>query len=170
MLRSLFSGVSGLRAHQQMMDVVGNNIANVNTTGFKGSNVVFQDLLSQILGGANAPTGQVGGTNPAQVGLGSRVSAISTNFAQGPLQVTGKSSDVAIQGDGFFIVNANGAEMYSRAGALEFDASGNLVTTDGGRVQGWMADKTTGDIITTNPVTGISLPPGQLKDQSRPAT
>lgn len=162
MLRSLFAGVSGLQAHQEMMDVVGNNIANVDTTGFKSSSAVFQDLLSQILAGASSPTQTQGGTNPAQVGLGSRIAGISTNFAQGALQVTGKSTDVAIQGDGFFMVSENGQMEYTRAGNFDFDANGNLVTADGGQVQGWMADPTTHQVTSTNPVTKITMPPGQL--------
>src|SRR5688500_18420937 len=137
MLRSLFSGISGLRGHQLMMDVVGNNIANVNTTGFKGSSAVFQDLLSQVLSGAGSPQGQMGGTNPAQVGLGSRVAAIQTSFNQGALQVTGRSTDMAIQGDGFFVVNVGGQQLYSRAGNFDFDANGSLVSVEGGMVQGW---------------------------------
>lgn len=162
MLRSLFSGVSGLRGHQTMMDVVGNNIANVNTTGFKQSSVTFQDLLSQTLAGAGAANENVGGTNPAQVGLGSRVSAITTNFSQGALQVTGKSTDVAIQGDGFFVAETGGQRLYTRAGNLQFDANGNLQTPEGAYIQGWMADPITKEIVTTNPVTRLTMPPGQL--------
>src|SRR5687767_4951412 len=102
MLRSMFAGVSGLRSHQTMMDVIGNNIANVNTTGFKASTVTFQDTLSQMIGGAGAPQNNTGGTNPSQVGLGVRLSAISTNFSQGASQLTGRTTDLAIQGDGMF--------------------------------------------------------------------
>lgn len=162
MLRSLFSGVSGLRAHQQMLDVVGNNIANVNTTGFKGSNIVFQDLLSQVLAGAGAPTDIQGGTNPAQVGLGVGVGGITTNFTQGALENTGKSTDVAIQGDGFFIAKQGGQELYTRAGAFGFDAFGNLVTPNGSLVQGWMADPVSHAIDTTRAIGNLTMPPGQL--------
>ncbi|HEU5474219.1 MAG TPA: flagellar hook-basal body complex protein [Actinophytocola sp.] len=139
MLRSLFSGISGLRGHQQMMDVTGNNIANVNTTGFKSSQVVFADALSQTLRGATAPGANTGATNPAQVGLGVRTAGINTNFGQGATQVTGRNEDMLIQGDGFFVVNAGGQQVYTRAGAMNFDATGQLVTPDGGLVQGWMA-------------------------------
>src|SRR5206468_370717 len=104
MLRSLFSGISGLRAHQQMMDVTGNNIANINTTGYKSSQATFQDTLSQVVRTASAPQGIQGGTNPAQVGLGVRLSAIQNNFAQGAAQNTGRDTDLMIQGDGFFVV------------------------------------------------------------------
>src|SRR5437763_9252880 len=101
MLRSLFSGISGLRAHQQMMDVTGNNIANVNTTGYKTSQTVFQDTLSQMIIGAGAPGATSGGTNPAQIGLGVRLGGIFTNFTQGAAQATGRTTDLMIQGDGF---------------------------------------------------------------------
>ena len=103
MLRSMYSGVSGLRGYQTMIDVVGNNIANVNTIGFKGGQTVFQDLLSQTLQGAGLPA-QGGGTNPAQIGLGMRLAGTTTNFAQGGLQNTGRPTDMSIQGAGFFIV------------------------------------------------------------------
>src|SRR3954471_17568531 len=100
MLRSMFAGVSGLRSHQAFMDVVGNNIANVNTTGYKTSNVLFEDLLSQTLRGSGAPiSGTQGGTNPAQVGLGVRLSGVSLNMAQGATQLTGRSTDFSLQGD-----------------------------------------------------------------------
>src|SRR3954454_21275741 len=103
MLRSLFSGISGLRAHQQMMDVTGNNIANVNTAGFKSSSTVFEDTLSQMMKAAGAPQNGGGGTNPAQVGLGVRIGGINTNFTQGAAQATGRSTDLMINGDGFFM-------------------------------------------------------------------
>lgn len=162
MLRSLFSGVSGLRGHQQMMDVVGNNIANVNTTGFKSSSVVFQDLLSQVTAGATSPRETSGGTNPAQVGLGSRVAGINTNFTQGALQVTGRSTDLAIQGDGFFVASAGGQQVYTRAGSFNFDAAGNLTTNEGAFVQGWSADPNTGAVNPSGPIGNLTMPPGQL--------
>src|SRR5689334_19803627 len=116
MLRSMFAGVSGLRSHQEYMDVVGNNIANVNTTGYKASTALFQDLLSQTISGAGAPLpGQQGGTNPAQVGLGVRLSSVQLNFAQGASQLTGRSTDFAIQGDGLFVVDQGGTRGYTRA-------------------------------------------------------
>ena len=147
MLRSLFSGISGLRAHQTMLDVTGNNIANVNTTGFKSSSTQFQDTLSQVLSNAGAAQTGVGGTNPAQVGLGVRVAGITTNFAQGAAQLTNNSTDMMISGDGFFVVSKGGQDFYSRAGAFSRDASGQLVTTDGALVQGWEA---VGGVIDTN--------------------
>src|ERR1700760_121128 len=99
MLRSLFSGISGLRAHQEMMDVTGNNIANVNTAGYKSSQAVFQDTLNQMLKAPASPQGDVqGGTNPAQVGLGVQLAGIATNFTQGSAQTTGRSTDLMITG------------------------------------------------------------------------
>lgn len=139
MLRSLYSGISGLRSHQTMLDVSGNNIANVNTAGFKGSATVFQDSLSQLVGSAGLPDDQVGGRNPAQVGLGVQVSGIRTNFAQGSAQATGRSGDLMISGDGFFAVRAGDETLYTRAGGFSFDATGKMVTADGSVVQGWAA-------------------------------
>ncbi len=141
MLRSLYSGISGLRAHQTMLDVTGNNIANVNTAGFKSSTVQFQDTLSQLTkAGAGAQDG-AGGTNPAQVGLGVQVAGISTNFAQGSSQATGRATDMMISGDGFFITSKGGEQLYARAGSFDFDSQGRLVSPDGALLQGWSADK-----------------------------
>ena len=104
MMRSLYSGVSGLQNHQTRMDVIGNNIANVNTYGFKRGRVDFQDMISQQLSGAAKPTDEKGGVNPKEVGLGMSVAAIDTIFNQGNLQSTGVATDVAIQGNGFFVM------------------------------------------------------------------
>ena len=139
MLRSLYSGISGLHAHQQMMDVTGNNIANVNTVGYKASVVEFQDTLSQLLGAAGAPQNGQGGTNPAQVGLGVKNGGITANFAQGSQETTGRSGDMMIQGDGFFITRQGNEMMYTRAGQFTFDANGLLVNATGQPVQGWTA-------------------------------
>ena len=139
MLRSLYSGISGLRAHQTMLDVTGNNIANVNTAGFKASSTEFQDTLSQLTQGAGAPQADTGGTNPAQVGLGVRVAAVSTNFSQGSSQTTGRGTDMMISGEGFFITGKGGQQFYTRAGAFDMDAAGRLVSPDGGILQGWSA-------------------------------
>jgi flagellar hook protein FlgE len=162
MLRSMYSGVSGLRGHQTMMDVVGNNIANVNTTGFKASQTIFQDLLSQVLQGAGMPEG-AGGTNPAQVGLGMRLAGTTTNFGQGGLQNTGRTTDLSIQGDGFFAVRTGAETLFTRAGAFSFDANGRLTTPQGAVVQGWTADAN-GAINTNGPVGDIVLPLGQLNE------
>jgi len=160
MIRSMYAAVSGLRAHQTMMDVVGNNIANVNTNGFKKSNVIFQDILSQTLNGASAPTDSLGGTNAAQVGLGVQLSNISQNFAQGALQSTGRDLDLSIQGDGFFNLEQDGIQLYGRAGSFYVDANGNLVAGGGGYVQGWTASPT-GVIDNTGPGGRIRIPAGE---------
>src|SRR4051794_9563622 len=143
MLRSLFAGISGLRVNQTMLDVTGNNIANANTIGFKASTTVFQDTLSQMLtagsGGSAGPNG-LGGTNPIQVGLGVQIAATNTNFAQGSAQTTGRTTDLMIQGDGFFVVQSGNETLYTRAGAFTFDRSGSLVTPDGARVLGYALD------------------------------
>jgi flagellar hook protein FlgE len=157
MLRSLYSGISGLQAHQTMLDVTGNNIANVNTVGFKSSAVEFEDTLSQLVSGASAPNAQLGGTNPAQVGLGVKVAGISTNFTQGSAEATGKPTDLMINGDGFFVVNVGGADQYTRAGDFDFDSNGQLVSLSGGLVQGWTADAA-GNINTGGPTGNIVLP------------
>lgn len=163
MLRSMFSGVSGLRSHQTMMDVIGNNIANVNTVGFKSSSVVFQDMLSQVLSGAGVPTsgpGGLGGTNPSQVGLGVKIGGIVTSFRQGASQLTGNSTDISIQGDGFLVARSGGQTMFTRAGALSFDALGRMVSPDGGVIQGWTAD-TAGKVNTNSGVGDLVMPLGQ---------
>ncbi|MEU4427863.1 flagellar hook protein FlgE [Actinoplanes sp. NPDC024001] len=141
MLRSLYSGISGLNAHQRMIDVTGNNIANVNTTGYKSSQVQFSDTLSQMMGAAGSPQDGQGGTNPAQIGLGVRVAGVTANFSQGSAQTTGKSGDMMIQGDGFFITRSGQESLYTRAGSFFFDSNGTLVTTTGEPVQGWTADE-----------------------------
>jgi flagellar hook protein FlgE len=145
MLRSLFSAISGLRANQTMLDVTGNNIANANTIGFKASGIVFQDTLSQMLTAASAPTAGAqgnGGTNPIQVGLGVQVAGITTNFNQGSAESTGQATNLMISGDGFFVVRHGGEDLYTRAGAFNFDSSGNLVTVNGDVVQGYAPDGT----------------------------
>jgi flagellar hook protein FlgE len=161
MLRSMFSAISGLRAHQTKMDVTGNNIANVNTVGFKGSQTVFQDTLSQVIRAGGAPAQNRGGTNPAQVGLGVKVAAITTNWTQGATQSTGRSTDFMIEGDGFFVTRAGTEQLFTRAGSFEFDGTGRLVTPDGSVLQGWMAN-TSGAINSNGPITDLSVPYGQV--------
>src|SRR4051812_43936580 len=160
MLRSLFSGIGGLRAHQQMMDVTGNNIANVNTAGFKSSQVIFEDTLSQTMKAAGAPQGAQGGINPAQVGLGVRVGGITTNFTQGSAQMTGRPTDLMVSGDGFFVVRSGNEQLYTRAGAFNFDADGRLVSPTGAAVQGWSANN--GVVNTNTQVGDIQMPMGTL--------
>ena len=161
MLRSLYTGISGLRSHQTMMDVTGNNIANVNTTGYKSSNTVFEDTLSQTLANATAPQGQRGGINPAQVGLGVRVAGITTNFSQGATQVTGRNTDMLVDGDGFFVVNVGGEDFYTRNGSFALDATGTLVSSGGGMLQGWQADPQ-GRVNTSSVPGPVSIPVGTL--------
>ena len=143
-----------------MLDVTGNNIANVNTTGFKASAAQFQDTLSQLTSGAGAPQGEVGGTNPAQIGLGVQVAGISTNFSQGSSQATGKSTDLLISGDGLFITKMGGETLYTRAGSFDFDSAGRLVTPDGAIVQGWGA--VDGVVADGGPTSNITLPVGAI--------
>jgi flagellar hook protein FlgE len=140
MLRSLFAGVSGLRNHQVRMDVIGNNIANVNTVGFKASRVNFAEALSQTIRGAQAPSEARGGVNAMQVGLGVQVGSIDTLFTQGNLQYTGNLTDLAVQGDGFLVVGDGLRRFYTRDGAIVMDSDGNLVHASSGlRLMGWQA-------------------------------
>jgi len=157
-MRSLYSGVSGMQNHQTKMDVIGNNVANVNTTGFKKGRVDFQDMISQQLSGAAAPTTEVGGVNPKEVGLGVQVAAINTIFTQGNLQSTGVSTDIAIQGNGFFVLKNGEETFYSRAGAFSVDRDGTLVNPANGlRVQGWMARELNGEQIIQTAATPTDL-------------
>jgi flagellar hook protein FlgE len=152
-----------------MLDVVGNNIANVNTYGYKGSTTAFKTLLTQTMQGAGAPSPTLGGTNFQQVGLGMTIDSITQQFTQGALQTTGVQTDLAIQGDGFFnvtndlagIAAGTPSTFYTRAGNFKFDAAGTLVTSDGFHVMGWSDDDaaTAGfQLDITNPMGSIQLP------------
>lgn len=167
MLRSLDSGVSGLQSQQTMLDVVSNNIANVNTAGYKANSVDFEDTLSQVLGNASGPGAGLGGTNPAQVGLGVRVAAIDTNFAEGADQSTGVGSNMMVNGAGFFIVDHGGQTAYTRAGDFTLDSAGDLVAPDGSTVQGWGA--TNGVVDTGAGLHGLHIPLGSMAG-ARPTT
>lgn len=134
MLRSMYSGISGMKANQTKMDVVGNNVANVGTTAFKKSSVRFADALNQSMIYASAPTGTMGGVNPGQVGIGTKVVGIAKFMTQGSLQPTGRPTDMAIDGDGFFVVEGNNQVAYTRDGSFSLDKNGNLVTADGFKV------------------------------------
>ena len=164
MLRSMFSAISGLKAHQTKLDTVGNNIANVNTDGYKSSQTVFQDTLSQVLSNGSAPTETTGGTNPAQVGLGVKVAGITTNFSQGSTQSTSRSTDFMISGDGFFVTQAGNEQLFTRAGSFDFDGQGRLVTSDGSILQGWTA--TDGVVDTNGSIGDLSVPYGQVMPPS----
>jgi len=141
LLNSLFSGVSGLQNLQSMMDVIGNNIANVDTIGYKSSRVTFSDTFNQLIKSGTNPTDSTGGTNSFQIGLGMKINSIDRNWNQGTFQSTGISTDLALQGPGMFILNSNGQNFYSRAGAFEFDSNGKLVDPQNGAVvQGKVAN------------------------------
>ncbi|MBU2492263.1 MAG: flagellar hook-basal body complex protein [Bacteroidetes bacterium] len=140
LLNSLFSGVSGLKNHQTMLDVIGNNIANVNSIGFKSSRVTFSDTFNQFVRSGTNPSGTSGGTNAYQVGLGMKLNSVDRNWNQGTFERTGITTDLALQGEGLFILESNGSKFFSRAGAFTFDAEGNLVNPQNGAiVQGKMA-------------------------------
>ncbi len=161
MMRSLFAGVSGLRNHQTRMDVIGNNIANVNTVAYKASRVTFAEAFAQLLQGASRPPGDLGGINPIQIGLGSKIGSIDQNFAQGNLESTGLNTDLAIQGDGLFVLSDGSRSYYTRAGNFQLDANGKLVSpANGFKVQGINADSS-GNISTGSAITDIELPFGQ---------
>lgn len=141
LLNSLFAGVSGLRNHQSMMDVIGNNIANVNTIGYKGSRVTFSDTFNQFVKAGTNPTDTTGGTNTFQIGLGMKINSIDRNWNQGTFERTGITTDLALQGSGLFVLKSNGEQFYSRAGAFVFDALGKLVNPQNGAVvQGKIAN------------------------------
>ncbi|MBP3365991.1 MAG: flagellar hook protein FlgE [Treponema sp.] len=164
MMRSLYAGVSGLQNHQTRMDVIGNNISNVNTYGFKKGRATFQDMISQQINGAARPTEEVGGVNPKEVGLGMSVATIDTIFTQGNLQTTGNTTDLAIQGNGFFVLKNGDQTFYSRAGVFGTDSEGTLVNPANGlRVQGWMAEEVNGRQIlrTSSTPTDLVIPVGQ---------
>lgn len=137
MLSSMYSGVSGLRVHQTKLDVIGNNIANVNTTAFKGSRVSFKDVFSQTIKAAQPPSKKTGGINPSQVGLGTSIGSIATIHKNGNLQNTDNPNDFAIEGNGFFIVSDGINTRYTRAGNFTIDGEGNLATVSGEMVLGW---------------------------------
>lgn len=159
-MRSLFSGVSGLKGHQTRMDVIGNNIANVNAVGFKSSRVTFADTLSQTTSGASAPGETIGGTNPKQIGLGTGVASIDLLFTDGSVQSTGKNTDLCLSGNGLFIVKSGNETYYTRDGAFEFDAEGNYVLPGSGLfVQGWSASN--GELNTTGAVGNITVKAGK---------
>ena len=162
MMRSLWAGVSGLQAHQYAMDVEGNNIANVNTFGFKYSRADFSTLMSQTSKIATAPEGNLGGKNPMQVGLGTNVSSTTRIHSQGNIQTTGKNTDLAINGDGFFVVSNDGGvtQFFTRAGDFKTDAIGNFVDNNGYTVQGWNYNQETGQIDSSKSVEDIVIPPG----------
>lgn len=149
MMRSLYSGVSGLKVHQTKMDVIGNNIANVNTTGFKSSTARFSDVFYQTTQAASGPNDVTGtaGKNAMQIGLGASVSSISTSITTtGGAQRTDNALDIMINGDAFFVVNTGGENLFTKDGSFTIDANGNLCTYSGALVMGWPANKETGAV------------------------
>lgn len=146
MMRSLYSGVTGLRSHQTKMDVIGNNIANVNTAGFKASRVVFQDIYSQTVAPASAPTANNGGTNPQQIGLGVQLGTIDILNTAASSQYTGNTLDLAIDGDGYFTIQDGSAYTYTRAGNFYTDSENYLVDSNGNYVMGYEVG-TDGDLV-----------------------
>ncbi|TCU70585.1 flagellar hook protein FlgE [Tissierella praeacuta] len=163
MMRSMYSAVSGLRIHQGKMDTIGNNIANVNTVGFKKGQVTFQEVFSQVTRGASAPTGGKGGTNPQQIGMGAAVGSINTIHTKGPGQRTDNPTDLMIDGEGFFVVSDDTSfnnRYYTRAGNFSLDRDGNLVTADGFKVLGYAADPD-GNIMSD--VTNIKINKSETK-------
>lgn len=158
MMRSMFSAVSGLRAHQTMADVIGNNIANVNTTGFKSSRVEFADTLSQLQQAGSLANESTGTVNPTQVGLGVKVAATQLSQNPGAALVTNQSTDVMIEGEGYFVVREDAEQLYTRAGSFRFDSTGRLVNPSGALVQGWVRDDAAGAINTNAPLSDILVP------------
>jgi flagellar hook protein FlgE len=161
MMRSLYSGVSGLRNHQVRLDVIGNNIANVNTVAFKASRVTFKEAFTQLLQGASRPPGDLGGINPIQIGSGMNIGSIDQLFTQGTLESTGQNTDLAIQGESFFVVSNGARRFYTRAGNFQLDADGRLIAPNNGFVvQGLNAD-TDGTFSSSSRITDVVLPLGQ---------
>jgi flagellar hook protein FlgE len=160
LLRSLYSGISGLRAEQTMLDVTSNNIANVNTTGFKSSSVQFEDTLSQMVSAAGLSTTVKAGTNPNQVGLGVRVAAVTNNLTEGSQTTTGNNLDAMISGDGYFVTQTGSSTLYTRDGSFHWDSQGRLSTADGSLVQGWNA--VNGVVSTGGKPTTLTLPSGTV--------
>jgi len=161
--QALLAAVSGIDATQTYLDTIGNNIANVNTDGYKQQDVDFVDLLSEQIAGATAPPsgGNTGsGVDPLAVGAGVRVGGISSELSEGVLQQTGQSNDVAISGSGFLVAQQGGEQVFTRNGQLSVDANGNLDTATGGLVQGWQA--VNGQIDTNAPIGAITIPTGQV--------
>ncbi|MEZ0371266.1 MAG: flagellar hook-basal body complex protein, partial [Candidatus Sericytochromatia bacterium] len=157
MYRAFNTAVTGLKANQTKMEVIGNNIANVNTTGFKSNRATFEEQFAQTISGATAPSGGKGGVNAIQVGLGTRVASIDTVHTQGAINATGKNTDIALQGTGFLVLeDGSGNRLYSRDGNLSIDAEGSLVTNSGLRVQGYQADQK-GVISANGDVTDLTI-------------
>lgn len=161
MFQAMYSGVSAIRAQQMKMNVIGNNLANVNTTAFKGSRVTFKDQFSQVLQGASAPGAALGGRNALQLGQGVQVAASDENMEQGSLNATNRVTDMAMVGDGYFTVTDGSSTYYTRDGGFDMDANGDLVhRATGLKLLGWQADPTTGAISPSGATTALNIPLG----------
>lgn len=160
--KSILAAVSGIDANQTYLDSIGNNIANVNTIGYKAGEMEFQDLLSQQLSGASAPSTSPasGGVDPVAIGSGVRVDANELDLSEGTLEDTGQPNDVAIQNSGYLVVESEGQQLYTRDGSLTLDANGDLTTQDGALVQGWQANGS-GQINNNAPLSAITIPTGE---------
>ncbi len=159
MMRSMFSGVSGLRVHQTKMDVIAHNISNVNTTGYKSSRVTFSEVFNQTVAGATGPNAETmrGGVNPMQIGLGANVASIDKIMTTGAAQRTDNPFDLMIQGDGFFVVGDVSGTYFTRAGSLNLDKEGNLVIANGMKLMGWDVDPNDPTKIVRDKVKPISI-------------
>jgi len=170
----MYSGVAGLKAFKSDLDVIGNNIANVNTVAYKAGRVTFKDALSQTMAGASGPVGSRGGSNPIQVGLGVVVGSVDENITDGSPQSTGRQTDLAINGNGYFAVGDGAKTVYTRDGSFVLDAQNNLVSGSSGmKVLGWTADPNTGILDVSAPVTpksGINIPIGSLTTARQTST
>lgn len=174
MLQAMLAGVASIKAQQTQMNVIGNNLANVNTTAYKGSTVTFEDMIAQTMKGATRPTSTSGGTDPIQYGLGVQVAATSTDNQQGSLSATNRPSDLAIQGNGYFMVSNGETTYYTRDGSCDLDSNGSLVqSSTGQRLLGWTADAT-GKIDTTQPIdptkSSITIPLGVMNAVQQTST
>ncbi|HOE65253.1 MAG TPA: flagellar hook protein FlgE [Candidatus Hydrogenedentes bacterium] len=157
---AIYTGVTGLQVHQRRLDVIANNIANVNTTGFRAARAGFQDLFSQTLEVGTAPLGNFGGTNPTQIGLGVKLGSIDTIQTEGALVTTGNQSDLAIQGSGFFVLSDGTGQYFTRDGTFAINADGELIDPGTGmRVQGYLPDAS-GEIAASGVVTNLRVPVG----------
>lgn len=165
MLRSLYSGVSGLQNHQVGVDVIGVNIANINTNAYKKGRVMFKDMLYQSMQGASSPNQQRGGVNPKQVGLGVQTGSIDTIMSQGNFKSTGRKTDLGIQGNGFFVLREGDKQLYTRTGNYILDRDGTLVNANNGlSLQGWLHDEKNGIINPSSPLKDIKIEIGKKQE------
>jgi flagellar hook protein FlgE len=160
LFNGFYTSLSGLNSNSHTINVTGNNIANVNTTGFKSSRAEFETQVSQSLRSGSAPSGEMGGTNPTQVGLGVSLAGVSRDFGDGSLQLTGVNTDMAVEGNGFYIVDINGETRYTRAGNFQRNRDSLLTTANGGRVQGYGVDADFN--VVEGVLQDISMPIGSL--------